>query len=177
MVRDGYKMTEVGVIPLDWEVVEIGDIFQFLTTGSNSRAQLSDYADTKYIHYGDIHTKHGDRILDFERDSCTSIDSSLVSRLPKLQDGDLVISDASEDFEGIGLSVELRNVNSWSVVGGLHTIVLRDQNQRFINGYKAYLTSIKEVKSQMIQLSTGTTVYGISKSKIATIKIPLPPQG
>ena len=31
MMKDGYKMTEVGVIPMDWEVKTYGEIFNFLT--------------------------------------------------------------------------------------------------------------------------------------------------
>ena len=34
MVKPGYKMTEVGVIPEDWEVTQIGDLKPFVTSGS-----------------------------------------------------------------------------------------------------------------------------------------------
>ncbi|MBC6454623.1 MAG: hypothetical protein GDA43_16650, partial [Hormoscilla sp. SP5CHS1] len=56
-VPEGYKKTEVGVIPEDWEVKTYEDIFTFLTTASNPRADLSLDKEVEYIHYGDIHTK------------------------------------------------------------------------------------------------------------------------
>lgn len=43
------------------------------------------------------------------------------------------------------------------------------------NNYKAYVTRIKGVREALLKVSTGTTVYGISKSKLKNLKIPLPP--
>ena len=37
-VRPGYKQTEVGVIPEDWDVVQIGDLNPFVTSGSRGWA-------------------------------------------------------------------------------------------------------------------------------------------
>ena len=34
-IREGYKKTEVGVIPEDWEVVSFETAFKFLSSGSN----------------------------------------------------------------------------------------------------------------------------------------------
>lgn len=46
-MRPGYKLTEVGVIPEEWEVVHIGDVARF-TSGTGIsvaalRAQSSDF--------------------------------------------------------------------------------------------------------------------------------------
>ncbi|QQF51390.1 restriction endonuclease subunit S [Campylobacter fetus subsp. venerealis] len=52
-----YKQTAIGLIPKEWEVVKLGDEFKYIKTYSNSRADLDDYSEINYIHYGDIHTK------------------------------------------------------------------------------------------------------------------------
>ena len=52
----GYKQTEIGVIPEDWELKTFGEIFDFKPTASNSRSDLTESDTTHYIHYGDIHT-------------------------------------------------------------------------------------------------------------------------
>src|SRR5437016_8442034 len=41
----------------EWKVRKFGEIFQFLNTANNSRSDLSENGDIKYIHYGDIHMK------------------------------------------------------------------------------------------------------------------------
>src|SRR5262249_61474202 len=41
----------------EWAVKKLGEIFQFLNTANNSRSDLSENGEIKYIHYGDIHTK------------------------------------------------------------------------------------------------------------------------
>ncbi len=41
-ISTGYKWTEVGVIPTDWYVFTVGELFDFLRTASNSRAFLDD---------------------------------------------------------------------------------------------------------------------------------------
>ena len=55
--KAGYKQTEIGIIPEDWKVMTYGNIFSFLSTATNSRADLSDREEVLYVHYGDIHTK------------------------------------------------------------------------------------------------------------------------
>ena len=39
-VKEGYKKTEVGIIPEDWRVVTFGEAFSFLSTGNNSRSEI-----------------------------------------------------------------------------------------------------------------------------------------
>ena len=57
-IKQGYKQTKVGIIPEDWEVVKVGEKFNFLKTYSNSREDLNNIDEISYIHYGEIHTKH-----------------------------------------------------------------------------------------------------------------------
>ena len=108
-VKEGYKKTEVGIIPEDWRVVTFGEAFSFLSTGNNSRSEIKEQGTIQYIHYGDIHTKWR-YVLDCDKDNIPFIDEIKVKSLPKLEEGDLIIADASEDYEGIGVSVEIKNI-------------------------------------------------------------------
>ncbi|MDP2797612.1 MAG: restriction endonuclease subunit S, partial [Methanoregula sp.] len=85
----------------DWSVYKFGDIFQFLNTANNSWSDLSDNGDLKYIHYGDVHAKTTS-FLDCKKDSLPLIDKSKIKNIPLVEDGDLVIADASEDYVGTG---------------------------------------------------------------------------
>ncbi len=46
MVREGYKQTEVGVIPVDWEVVELGEVTTKIGSGKTPRGGRSRYRNT-----------------------------------------------------------------------------------------------------------------------------------
>lgn len=171
-VPEGYKWTEVGVIPEDWDVIKFSEAFSFLRTGTNSRSDLSDNGEVHYIHYGDIHAKW-DNILDFENSKIPYIASEKIIGLPFLEEGDLIVADASEDYEGVGASVEVKNLNGKKAVAGLHTILLRSDGI-LVDNFKAYITRIDGVREALLKVCTGTTVYGISKSKLKEVKLPLP---
>ena len=118
----------------EWKVKTFGEIFNFLSTGNNSRSDLSEYGEVKYIHYGDIHTKWK-YFLDCSKDIIPSINKDKAKNLPLLEDGDLVMADASEDYEGPGISVEVKNIGNEKVVAGLHTLLLRGNKTIVADGF------------------------------------------
>ena len=74
-IKQGYKQTKVGIIPEDWEVVKVGEKFNFLKTYSNSREDLNNIDEISYIHYGEIHTKHK-FYIDFDKFELPKINKS-----------------------------------------------------------------------------------------------------
>ena len=168
----GYKQSELGEVPEDWDVKTYGEVFTFLSTSTNSRDDLSSDGDLGYIHYGDIHTKWNNR-LDLDRQKLPKISRNLVSSALIL-DGDLIMADASEDYQGIGKSVEIFNIRNKKIVAGLHTFLLRDKNKILADGFRGYLHAISTVKAAFDRLATGLKVYGISKNNLTTIFLPVP---
>jgi type I restriction enzyme, S subunit len=172
----GYQQTEVGIIPEDWEVVTVGDVFDFIKTYSNSRKDLSDIGDVEYLHYGDIHTKYKYH-LDFDRYVLPKISSEKFKvNIEYAKNGDLFVADASEDYADIGKSVEIVNLHNKKVVSGLHTFLLRDKGNSFSNGYKGFVFYNQNVSRTIKKIATGTSVLGISKTNLWKLKIPLPPK-
>lgn len=169
----GYNDSDLGQIPEDWEVKSYREIFKFLSTSNNSRDDLSDDGEYSYIHYGDIHTKF-DEYVDFSKVSFPRIARDKVSSA-FVQSGDLVMADASEDYAGIGKSIEVVNIGQ-KLVAGLHTFLLRDINKTYVDGFRAYLHLIPKVKKSMDRLATGMKVYSLSKSTLLTILLPVPPK-
>jgi type I restriction enzyme, S subunit len=147
----------------EWEVKQLGELFQFLNTANNSRSDLSENGEFKYIHYGDIHTKWR-AFLDCASSELPLIQSDKVGNVPFLEDGDLVMADASEDYEGIGISIEVKNATGKKIVAGLHTFLLRGDKEVLADGFKGYLQYIPAVKDQLKKAATGISVYGISKN-------------
>jgi len=157
----------------EWEVKRLGECFDFLKTGTQSRSDLNSHGDVGYIHYGDIHSKW-DLFLDCDNQAVPKIDIEKIKSLPTLQEGDLIIADASEDYEGVGKSIEIKNIGERNIVAGLHTMLLRAKNESIADGFKAYITSIELVKRKLAQIATGTTVYGLSKTKLKEVEVLLP---
>ncbi len=167
-------MTELGLIPSDWEVKEIGEVFNFFRTASFSREMLSIGQEFLYVHYGDIHTRFN-HFLNIKNSDLPSINSKLAKNFTLIQNGDLIMADASEDYSGIGKSVEVEGITNQKVISGLHTMLMRANPDFLSNGFKAYLHSNILVKKQYDAKATGLKVYGVSKSNLKEIKIPLPP--
>lgn len=172
-LREGYKNTEVGVIPDDWEVKTYGEVFDFLATANYSRAELTEIDNVRYVHYGDIHTKWN-FFLNIRESNLPTVRNEQVKNYHLLKDGDVIMADASEDYSGIGKSVEVKNLDSVKAISGLHTFLFRDKNEIFVNGFKGYIHFSKAVKNQFDRLATGLKVYGVSKGNLKTVQIPVP---
>ena len=172
-VKAGYKQTELGVIPEDWEVISYGEAFDFLSTASYSRADLSDNDEVFYVHYGDIHTTWS-HFLDFKKYTLPTIEKIKVKNYSFMKNGDLIMADASEDYGGIGKSVEVKNITTNKAISGLHTFLLRGKEGIFVDGFKGYIHSNQLVKTSMDRLATGLKIYGVSKTNLKTIQIPRP---
>lgn len=173
-------------IPSDWTTPEFGEVFNFLKTFSFSREQLtSEPTDDgiRNIHYGDIHATYENEILDLEiertvpylLDGLIDPKSFDDESFPALKEGDLIIADASEDYEGVCDCVELKNINGAKVVSGLHTFAARTSKEKIALGYRTYALQHEQVIRELRRIATGTSVYGVSKNNLSKVKIPLPP--
>ena len=173
-VSHGYQLAELGLIPAEWSICSIGELFGFLRTASNSRADLDNTGDIAYVHYGDIHTRFN-HFIDFTCDDVPRLSAEIRVTATLLSNGDLIVADASEDEAGVGKSVEIRNLGSTRAVSGLHTLLLRPKGQRISEGYRGYLLEQASVKEQLRCLATGLKVFGISKGVLKSVLVSLPP--
>ena len=174
-IPEGYKKTEVGEMPEDWNTITYGELFCFLATATYSRAELDEFGEAGYVHYGDIHTKF-ECFIDCGKVMLPKISKEKIKNYPFLQEGDVLIVDASEDYSGVGKSVEIKNITNKKIISGQHTFLLRDNKQILINGYKGFLHKIPSVKKQMNTLASGLKVYGVSRTNLKRIIIPFPPR-
>jgi len=167
-------------LPKGWRWVSLGEVFEFLSTTSHSRSQLIDdpeKGDVLYIHYGDIHATYTTPRLDLdieERVPRLLRGTTIPRSADYLKDGDLIIADASEDIEGVGACVELHNVDGKQVISGLHTLALRDTKGLTVQGYRGYVLRSHQVVKRIREVATGSKVYGLSRTNLAKLKVPLP---
>jgi type I restriction enzyme S subunit len=167
----GYKKTDVGFIPNDWDVKSIDQIFSFFSTSNYSKAQMTLEGDVGCLHYGLIHAINN---------TCYNVKSGIKyyvdlqqAKYKFLVDGDIVMVDASEDLSGVNKSVEIIGIGKKIYISGLHTFLLRDKG--FLAEYfRGAILNSNIVKAQMLRLAVGMKVYGVSKSQIKTVLLPVP---
>lgn len=167
------------ILPQGWTAKPINQVFEFIGTSSFSRNDINYEIDENsiyYIHYGDIHATYKNAVLDFETETRIPVLKKQIKPSSNfLKEGDLIIADASEDYEGVGEALEVYNIEDKRVLAGLHTFALRDKNNDTAHGYRAYLFKNPEVKKRLKTIATGSKVYGISKGNLEKFKIILPP--
>ncbi len=128
----------------------------------------------KYLHYGDIHTS--DRVyLDPTATALPTLAKDHARRLDRLDDGDLVFVDASEDIGGVGKSIEIMGSEGHQLVSGLHTIAVRLNKAVLADGFKAYLQFCPRFRDHLRRLAAGTKVYATNRVHIATAELRVPP--
>ena len=163
----------------EWSSYTLGDILTFYSTNSFSREKLNyESGSVKNIHYGDIHTKFPS-IVSIENNKevpfiNNDLDLSKFSEDQYLQEGDLIIADASEDYEDIGKAIEVKDINNEKVLAGLHTILARDEKDITVNGFKAYLFSTNNLKTKIKIIANGISVLGISKNNLSKLNVEIP---
>lgn len=162
----------------DWEEKIFKEVFTFRNTNSLSRDKLN-YSEgvVKNIHYGDIHTKFK-TLFDLKEENVPFINDDVsIEKIPLdnyLKIGDLVVADASEDYDDIGKSIEIINLNNERVLAGLHTFVARPSEDVLASGFIGYLMKSDNVKIQIKIMAQGTKVLSLSPTRFAEIKFSLP---
>ena len=157
----------------EWQNIDLKNVFEYFSTNSLSRDQLSDSGIIKNIHYGDIHRKYSS-VVDVGNDVETYIkDINYNNKYEYCKDSDLIFADASEDYEGIGKVIELNNIKC-NTVSGLHTILARDKQNLFAPMFKGYYFNSPSIHNQIRILANGFKVYGISKDSINKLNINIP---
>lgn len=157
----------------EWKNRRLGNTLKCLPTASNPRSDLNEFGEVEYIHYGDVHA-HSQPVLNCQRTVLPRIEGMRVEKSISLEDGDLVMVDASEDLAGVGKSVEVQGVGEKRVIAGLHTILCRGHPDHWAMGFKAFLQFVPALKLALVRMASGTSVYAISKKQLADVDLSLP---
>lgn len=155
----------------EWNLTRLGDHVVFLRHGVNSRAELLAEGRVKYLHYGDVHACED---VYLRPKALPSLPDPKAASLDRLQDGDLIIADASEDVAGVSKSVEITDVGSTELVSGLHTIAARFSKRVLADGFKGLLQFCPPFAAHLRRLAAGTKVYATNRAHIASVEMPLP---
>lgn len=119
------------------------------------------------IHYGQIYTYYG--LSTTETKSFVS--PELAKQLKKVNSGDVVITNTSENLEDVGKA--LVYLGEPQAVTGGHATVLKP-GDLLLGKYFAYFTQTNEFASEKRKYAKGAKVIDISATDMAKIPIPLP---
>jgi type I restriction enzyme S subunit len=158
-IPEGYKQTEVGVIPEDWEVVELGDIAEFYKGKGLPKSELIDSGAYKCIHYGELFTHYSEKITEIKSLTDTSVNTFLS------KSNDILMPTSDVTPNGLATASGLKEDG---VILGGDVLVIRPKQGKLDSTYFAYIIRIS--KNQIMQLVSGSTVYHLYGSDMATFK-------
>ncbi|MEE6693688.1 restriction endonuclease subunit S [Lactiplantibacillus plantarum] len=154
-----------------WEERTLGQTTTKAKSYSLSRDVERDHeTGYRYIHYGDIHTGVADIVTEH-----TKLPNIEPANYDELRVNDLVVADASEDYQGIAEPAVVVGLPT-HLVAGLHTITLRPSSESSL--YLYYLLHTDSFKHFGYQMGTGLKVFGISWLNLSkfTFMIPSRPE-
>lgn len=166
-IPQGYKQTELGIIPEDWVVVRLGDIGDF-SKGSGISLKDAQTGNIPAIRYGEIYTSHNYCIQTFY----SYIDTVAAQRAKRLSYGDILFACSGETKEDIGKSVAY--VNDIIAYAGGDIIILSPNQSCYDSLFMGYVTNAAYVISQKSSKGQGDAVVHISKDSLAEIMLSVP---
>lgn len=169
-VPKGYKQTEVGIIPEDWQVVSIGDIFKF-KNGLNKAKQFFGEG-TPIINYMDVYKSRAIWFKDI-RGKVTLSSNELANF--NVQKGDVFFTRTSETPDEIGITSVLLDEPENTTFSGFILRARPVLNILDIN-YKKYCFSADVVRKEIISKCTYTTRALTNGRVISKMNIAVPPK-
>lgn len=144
----------------NWEMYKLDSMVDKVKSYSLSRdVETIENTGYKYIHYGDIHTKVANIIDEF-----SNLPNIKGGNYELLEKGDLVLADASEDYQGIATPAVITIDTPYKLVSGLHTIALRPRQVDSLFLY--YLINTPIFRKYGAKAGTGMKVFGISTTNL-----------
>jgi type I restriction enzyme, S subunit len=169
-VPEGYKQTEVGVIPEDWEDIEIGQLNPFVTSGSRGWAEF-------YSNYGYPFI----RITNMTRESISlDLDDLRYVELPdsvsegkrtQLQNDDLLVSITAD----VGIISYVDDKLQKPAYINQHIALIRFDEQKVNSRFLSYFLSHENAQKWFRGGTDQGAKAGMSLIKIRQIKAALPP--
>lgn len=167
MVKQGYKETEIGVVPSDWEVKRFENVGEFFKGAGIS---MKDVVVSGYpcIMYGDIYVKFDTHFT--KCDYC--ITTQTAANSTKAKHGDLFFTASGETAEEIGKCVAYQGDKDIYIGGDI--IAVRpslDYDSLFL----AYSQNSFLLISQKASFAQGCSVVHISGENIKKLVFAAPP--
>ena len=161
MVKPGYKQTEIGVIPEDWDCVRLGEKAKIYRGGSPRPIQ--DYITTSsdganWIKIGDV--RQNDKYI---RSTQEKITPEGISKSREVHIGDFILSNSMSFGRPYILDIDGCIHDGW--------LTIQDYKNTFSTEYLYYLLSSDLVYQQYIGMAAGSSVKNLNKDKVSALYV------
>ena len=167
-VRPGYKQTEVGVIPEDWEVVRLCELGKF-KNGINKSSEKFDHG-SPFVNLMDV---FGVSSIRASGEFGLVETSDLEQRTYDIQKGDVLFIRSSVKPSGVGLSAVVEEHLPRTVYSGF-LIRFRDTGE-LCNGFKRHCFFEEGFRRRVISASSVSANTNINQDNLKQLPLPLPP--
>lgn len=151
MVMPGYKQTEIGVIPEDWDIVPIGELFTF-KNGLNKAKEYFGYG-TPIVNYMDVFNRPSLRVGDLAGHVDVSPRELAAYEVRK---GDVFFTRTSETVDEIGVASVMLDQPEETVFSGF-VLRARPLNDSLDDTFKAYCFTPRYFRQQVTARASYTT--------------------
>lgn len=162
----GYKQTEVGLIPEDWEVQRLGENASFRTGPFGSALHKSDYIDDGVPIVNPMHIVDGK--IEPTRTMSTTEQAAKGLSVFQLKPGDIVIGRRGDMGR---CAMVLEHQSGW--LCGTGSMIIRPLG--FDAGFLQRVLSSRRVISDIEDASVGTTMVNLNQSTLYTLNVQMPP--
>ena len=164
MVKPGYKQSEIGVIPEDWDCVRLGEKVKIYRGGSPRPIQ--DYITTSsdgvnWIKIGDV--GENDKYI---RSTQEKITPEGISKSREVHIGDFILSNSMSFGRPYILDIDGCIHDGW--------LTIQDYKNTFSTEYLYYLLSSDLVYQQCIGMAAGSSVKNLNKDKVSALYVIYP---
>lgn len=160
---------DISVLPpqgkVQWKT--LGEVGEFVRGNGLPKADFTEVG-VPAIHYGQIYTYYGT----YTYKTLSFVSKETAKRLRKVNYGDVVITNTSENIEDVGKAVVYLGEEQ-AVTGGHATIF--KPSIYILGKYFAYFTQTECFANQKRKYAKGTKVIDVSASDMSKIQIPIPP--
>jgi len=164
-LKQGYKQTDIGVIPENWKVSEFQSLGLF-HKGKGIRKDEVKSQGLPCVRYGELYTIYNNVI----KSTVSFISLDIAKQSYKLSYGDLLFAGSGETKKEIGKSAVILRDDTYA---GGDIVVFRPKNIDPV--FLGHVSNSNPVIKQKAIKGQGDAVVHIYSNGISKIKIPLPP--
>jgi len=171
--KPGYKQTEVGVIPNEWDVVTIGSLISDYRGGASLRP--SDFTSTgvKVLPKGGVGRTGWLKVEESEQKYCSPEYAAANHRNQVDETYTIVVlRDLVPSGPSIGLIVRIRDKETYVLAQGVYGFKI---NEKTVPGYFVHLSNTRWYRKLANSIMVGSTQVHITNTAFKRALIPFPP--
>lgn len=168
-VPKGYKQTEVGVIPKDWDLLKLGDVCEIKGRIGFRGYTVNDIVEKGYGAISISPSNINNGKINFERSTYISFDKYEESPEIKIFNGDIVLVKTGSTFGKVAL------VDGLFEKATLNPQVVVVKKIKINNLYLSFLMGFETFQSQISSSVVGGALPTLSQKLVEKFKIPCPP--